>query len=135
MMFTGLSAVAQIGASRTQASGLEGQASYRRLEAKQEELKNKQQAIAVLDNMLATASTINAYGGIGMGNIDNLDRASMAKGVTELYNVEDNAIIALKGGYMQADQYMMQASATRQAGFASAIGSIGSGLMMKGSIG
>jgi hypothetical protein len=36
---------------------------------------------------------------------------------------------------MQSDQYMMQASAASQAGFAAAIGTFGSGLMMKTSIG
>ena len=72
---------------------------------------------------------------MGLGNVDNLKRAARAKGVKELYTVKNNEIIALRGGYMQADQYMMQASAASQAGFAAGIGTFGSGLMMKTSIG
>jgi hypothetical protein len=135
LALAGASAFMQYRAGQAQSASLQAQAGYTRLQAQQEALKQKQQAVVVMDNMIATAATINAYGGMGLGNVDNLKRAARAKGVKELYTVKNNEIIALRGGYMQADQYMMQASAASQAGFAAAIGTFGSGLMMKTSIG
>ena len=135
LALAGASAFMQYKGGLAQSAALKAQAGYTRMQAQQEAIKQKQQAVAVLDNMLATSATINAYGGIGLGNVDNLQKAARAKGVKELYTVKNNEIIALRGGYMQADQFMMQASAAKQAGIASAIGAMGSGLMMKASIG
>jgi len=134
LALAGASAYTQYRAGQMQSASLQAQAGYTRLQAQQEALRQKQQAVAVMDNMIATAATINAYGGMGLGNVENLKNAARAKGVKELYTVKDNEIIALRGGYMQADQFMMQASAASQAGFAAALGTFGSGLMMKTSI-
>ena len=135
LALAGASAFMQYRGGLAQEAGLKAQSGYTRMQAQQEAIKQKQQAVAVLDNMLSTAATINAYGGIGLGNVDNLQKAARAKGVKELYTVKNNEIIALRGGYMQADQFMLQARAAKEGGIASAIGTFGSGLMMKASIG
>jgi hypothetical protein len=126
-------------AAQTQARGLAAQGAYAKLQAKQESLKYKQNAITVLDNILQTSASITARAGMGgidpfSGSAQALRKYAMAKGAQELYTLQDGEIIALAGGRMQEQQYGLQATAARQAGFASAIGSLGRGYQMQSSI-
>jgi len=140
MALAGASAYMQLKGAQAQAKGLAAQAGYTRMQAKQESIKYKQQAVQVLDNILATSAETVARAGAGgidpfsntAGDLQNL---AMAKGAMELYTVQDNELLALRGGEMQANQFMLQAKAAKQAGFASAIGTLGQGYMMKASIG
>ena len=139
MGLSGASALMQLQAARTQAKGLAAQAGYTRMQARQEAIKYKQQAVAVLDNILATSAEITARAGAGgidpfSGSAEDLQTLALAKGAQELYTVRDNELIALRGGEMQARQYMLEARAAKQAGFAAAIGALGQGYMMKKSI-
>ncbi|MCH1601022.1 MAG: hypothetical protein L7S70_11700 [Pseudomonadales bacterium] len=126
--------------ANTQARGLAAQGAYAKLQAKQDSLKYKQNAIAVLDNILQTSATITAKAAMGgvdpfSGSAQALRDYALSKGVQELYTVQEGEIIALAGGRMQAQQYGLQATAARQAGIASAIGSLGYGVQMQQSIG
>lgn len=139
MGLSGASALMQLQAARTQGKGLAAQAGYTRMQARQEAIKYKQQAVAVLDNILATSAEITARAGAGgidpfSGSAEDLQTLALAKGAQELYTVRDNELIALRGGEMQARQYMLEARAAKQAGFAAAIGTLGQGYMMKKSI-
>tara|TARA_S200002703_G_scaffold22201_1_gene18908 strand:- start:7090 stop:7551 length:462 start_codon:yes stop_codon:yes gene_type:complete len=130
----------QMQAAQTQARGLEAQGAYAKLQAKQESLKYKQNAVAVLDNILQTSATITAKAAMGgvdpfSGSAKALRDYAVSRGVQELYTLREGEVIALAGGRMQEQQYGAQAAAARQAGFASAIGSLGYGLQMQQSIG
>lgn len=121
----GVRAFGQIQTARRQAKGLAAQATMARLQAKQEALKYKQQAVQVLDNVLRTQAAITARAGAGSidaftGSAGRLGTLAMAQGAQELYTVQDNEVITLRGGEMQAAQYMSAAKATMQKGMISA---------------
>lgn len=139
LALAGASAYMQLRGAQAQAKGLAAQAGYTKMQAKQESIKYKQQAVAVLDNILATSAETVARAGAGgidpfSGTADDLQNLAMAQGAMELYTVQDNELLALRGGEMQANQFMLQAKAAKQAGFAAALGTLGQGYMMKASI-
>jgi hypothetical protein len=126
----GLQAFASMQAARAQAKGLAAQSTMARLQGKQEQLKYKQQGVAVLDNILRTKAAINARK--AAGNVDPFSGSgaammqyAMATGTREYAMAENNALIALRSGEMQAGQYMTQATATMRAGMLQGIGAIG----------
>ena len=126
----GLQAFASMQAAKAQAKGLAAQSTMARLQAKQEQLKYKQQGIAVLDNIIRTKAAINARkaaGGVDpfSGSGLSLMNFAQATGTREYMMSENNALIALRGGEMQAGQYMTQATATMRAGMLQGIGAIG----------
>jgi len=140
LALAGASAFMQLRGAQAQAKGLAAQAGYTRMQAKQEAIKYKQQAVAVLDNILQTSAEVTARAGAGgidpfTGSAGELQTLALAKGAQELYTVRDNELIALRGGELQAQQFMLQARSAKQAGFAAAIGTLGQGYMMKASIG
>jgi len=121
----GIQGVIKMQTAQTKAKGLAGQATQARLQSKQESLKYKQQSVAVLDNILRTQSAITARAGAGSidpfsGSAANLSRYALAEGVKEMYTIQDNELITLRGGEMQAQQYMRQARGVMQAGLTSA---------------
>lgn len=134
MGLAGGSAFMQYRAGQTQAKGFAAQAGYARMQSRQESIKYKQQAVAVLDNILMTSAETTARAAAGgvdpfSGSAGDNLRLAMAKGAQELYTVKDNAVISLAAGGMQADQYLLQGRAAKQAGFAAAIGTLGEGYM------
>jgi hypothetical protein len=136
----GLQAFASMQSAKAQAKGLAAQASMARLQGRQEALKYKQQGVAVLDNILRTQSAINARK--AAGNVDpfsgsglSLMRFAQATGTKEYAMTENNALIALRGGEMQAGQYMTQATATMRAGMLQGISAIGQAYATKSLIG
>ena len=134
------SAFMQIRAGQSQAAALRAQGAYARMQAKQESLKYKQNAVNVLDNILATSASITARAAAGgidpfSGTPQSLRDFALAKGAQELYTTREGEIITLAGGRMQETTYGMQATAAKQAGYAAAIGTLGSGLQMQQSIG
>lgn len=134
------SAFMQIRAGQSQAAALRAQGAYARMQAKQESLKYKQNAVNVLDNILATSASITARAAAGgidpfSGTPQSLRDFALAKGAQELYTTREGEIISLAGGRMQETAYGMQARAAKQAGYASAIGTLGRGLQMSSSIG
>lgn len=134
------SAVSQMQAARSQARGLAAQATMARMQAKQESLKYKAQGVQVMDNILRTQAAIVARAGSGgidpfSGNALRLAKYAAAKGVQELYTVQDNEIITIRGGEMQAAQYMQQAKSTMKAGMIGAAVSFGTTAYNVGMIG
>tara|TARA_R110000803_G_scaffold109285_1_gene177685 strand:+ start:483 stop:1085 length:603 start_codon:yes stop_codon:yes gene_type:complete len=106
----GMGAVAQLKSGQAQASGLRSQAMQTRMKAKGESLKYKQQGVAVLENILQTQSTLNARGAAGgidpfSGSANALQQYALAQGAKENYTTMDNAIIAIRSGEMQANEY------------------------------
>ena len=106
----GLSAVAQLKSGQATAGGLRSQATQARMQAKGEELKYKQQGVAVLDNILQTQATLNARAGAGSidpfsGSANALQQYALAQGAKENYTTMDNAIIAVRSGELQAQEY------------------------------
>lgn len=129
MALAGVRAFSQMQAARAQAKGLAAQATMARLQAKQESLKYKEQAVKVLDNILQTQAAITARAGAGgidafTGSAGKLAQFALASGARELYTVQDNQVITLRGGEMQAQQYLSQAKSTMQAGMIGAIGTM-----------
>jgi hypothetical protein len=106
----GLSAVAQLKSGQATAGGLRSQATQARMQAKGEELKYKQQGVAVLDNILQTQATINARAGAGSidpysGSAGSLAIQALAKGALEKYMTVEGQIISLRSGELQAQEY------------------------------
>jgi hypothetical protein len=140
LAISGLQAVASMQAAKAQAKGLAAQSTMARMQAKQEQLKYKQQGVAVLDNIIRTKAAINARK--AAGNVDpfsgsglSLMNFAQATGTREYAMSENNALIALRGGEMQAGQYMAQATATMRAGMLQGIGAIGQAYATKSLIG
>ena len=134
------SAVSQMQAARSQARGLAAQATMARIQAKQESLKYKAQGVQVMDNILRTQAAIVARAGSGgidpfSGSALKLAKYAAAKGVQELYTVQDNELITIRGGEMQAQQYMQQAKSTMKAGMIGAAVSFGTTAYNVGMIG
>jgi hypothetical protein len=106
----GLSAVAQLKSGQATAGGLRSQATQTRMQAKGEALKYKQQGVAVLENILQTQATLNARGAAGgidpfSGSANALQQYALAQGAKENYTTMDNAIIAVRSGELQAQEY------------------------------
>ena len=106
----GLSAVAGLKSGQATAGGLRSQATQTRMQAKGEKLKYKQQGVAVLDNILQTQATLNARAGAGSidpfsGSANALQQYALAQGAKENYTTMDNAIIAVRSGELQAQEY------------------------------
>jgi len=134
------SAVSQMQAARSQARGLAAQATMARIQAKQESLKYKAQGVQVMDNILRTQAAIVARAGSGgidpfSGSALKLAKYAAAKGVQEMYTVQDNELITIRGGEMQAAQYMQQAKSTMKAGMIGAFTSFGTTAYNVGMIG
>lgn len=134
------SAVSQMQAARSQARGLAAQATMARIQAKQESLKYKAQGVQVMDNILRTQAAIVARAGSGgidpfSGSALKLAKYAAAKGVQEMYTVQDNELITIRGGEMQAAQYMQQAKSTMKAGMIGAAVSFGTTAYNVGMIG
>ena len=136
----GLQAFASYQAARAQAKGLAAQSTMARLQGQQEALKYKQQGVAVLDNILRTKAAVNARK--AAGNVDpfsgsglSLMNFAQATGTREYAMAENNALIALRGGEMQAGMYMTQATATMRAGLLQGLGAFGQAYATKSLIG
>ena len=140
MVLQGASAIMKMQVAQTQAKGLAAQASYAKMQARSEMLKYKQQGVAVLENILRTKAAINARK--SAGNIDPFSGSgaammqyAMATGTREYAMAENNALIALRGGEMQAGMYMTQATATMRAGLLQGLGAFGQAYATKSLIG
>ena len=130
MVASAASSMSQMMGARSQARGLGAQATMAGIQGKQESLKYKAQGVQVMDNILRTQAAIVARAGSGgidpfSGSALRLAKYAAAKGVQELYTVQDNEIITMRGGEMQAAQYMQQAKSTMKAGMIGAFTSFG----------
>ena len=102
-----------------------------RMQAKTEELRYKEQGVAVLDNILRTQASITARAAAGgidpfSGSAKALNQYAMAKGAQELYTTQESGIIALRTGEMRAGISMTQAKSAMSRARAKAIGQVGS---------
>ena len=116
-------------AAKKEAEALVNQAAFTRVQARSEVLKYKQQAVAVMDNILATQATINARAGAGgidpsSGSAKALALYAQKKGATEIYSSRDGQIIAFGTGEAQAMQYGLQAQAGLKRAQAEAFGAV-----------
>jgi len=137
---TALTASQQLKAGKAQASGLARQAAFRKVQARSEALKYRQQGAAVMDNILATKASINARAAAGgidpfSGSANALALYAEKKGANELYITRDGEQIAFGTGEAQAMQYMSQAKSAISASRAQALGTIMQGAMMGMSLG
>ena len=137
---TALTASQQLKAGKAHASGLARQAAFKKVQARGEVLKYRQQGVAVMENILQTKASINARiaaGGIETfsGSADVLGVLAEAKGANELYITRDGEQIAFGTGEAQAMQYMSQAKSAISASRAQAFGTIMQGAMMGMSLG
>lgn len=109
-MTAALSIIPGLQAGQATARGFRSQAMQTRMQAKGEELKYKQQGVAVLDNILRTQAAITARGAAGSvdpfsGSAGNLQQYALAKGALEMYAAEDNRLIVERTGELQAQEY------------------------------
>ena len=136
----GLSAVAGLKSGQAQASGLRSQAMQTRMQAKGEELKYKQQGVAVLDNILQTQASVNAGAGAGgidpfSGSASKLSQQALSKGAGEYYGSRENSIIALRSGELQAQEYESAARSAMSQARMGAIMSLAQGAAAYGMLG
>lgn len=136
----GLSAVAQLKSGQATAGGLRSQATQTRMQAKGEALKYKQQGVAVLENILQTQATLNARGAAGgidpfSGSANALQQYALAQGAKENYTTMDNAIIAVRSGELQAQEYESAARSAMSQARMGAIMSLAQGAFSYGMLG
>ena len=136
----GLSAVAGLKSGQATAGGLRSQAMQTRMQAKGEALKYKQQGVAVLENILQTQATINARGAAGgidpfSGSANALQQYALAQGAKENYTTMDNAIIAVRSGELQAQEYESAARSAMSQARMGAIMSLAQGAFSYGMLG
>jgi hypothetical protein len=136
----GLSAVAQLKSGQATAGGLRSQATQTRMQAKGEELKYKQQGVAVLDNILRTQASVNARRAAGSvdpfsGSAGNLQQYALAKGALEMYAAEDNRLIVERIGELQAQEYESAARSAMSQARMGAIMSLAQGAFSYGMLG
>lgn len=137
---SGLSAVAGLKSGQATAGGLRSQAMQTRMQAKGEELKYKQQGVAVLDNILRTQATINARAGAGSidpysGSAGSLAIQALAKGALEKYMTVEGQIISLRSGELQAQEYESAARSAMSQARMGAIMSLAQGAAAYGMLG
>jgi len=126
---TAATAYSQLKAGQQQAKGLMQQAAFRKVQARTEALKYRQQGAAVMDNILATKASINARAAAGgidpfSGSAKALSLYAEKKGANELYITRDGEQIAFGVGEAQAMQYASQAKSAMAAGRTAALGTI-----------
>jgi hypothetical protein len=119
------SAYMQIKAGKQQAKGYFAQAQLRRQQGKTEELRYREQALSVLDNILKTDAAILARAGAGgidpySGSAQSLQSFAEAKGAQELYVIQDNQALALRTGELEARQLTITGKAAFKQGIAAA---------------
>ncbi len=140
LALSAVSAIGQIQAGRAQAKGLAAQATMERMRAKQEALKYRQQGVDVLRNIVQTNATINARAAAGgidpfSGSAKALQIFALAQGSREYATAQDNAIMTIRGGELQAQQYQQQAKSAVRAGFFNAAATLGTAAMSYGKLG
>ena len=126
---TAATAYSQLKAGQQQAKGLMQQAAFKRVQARSEALKYRQQGARVMDNILATKATINARAAAGgidpfSGSAKALSLYAEKKGANELYISRDGEQIAFGVGEAQAMQYASQAKSAMAAGRTAALSTI-----------
>lgn len=131
MASTIFSAFAQMQAGAAAAQGYAQQATMQRMQAKTDELRYREQGVAVLDNILRTQASITARAAAGgidpfSGSAKSLNQYAMAKGAQELYTAKESGIIALRTGDMRADVSLSQAKSARMGAMAGAFSTVGS---------
>jgi len=134
---SGASAFGQMQAGKAQAAALAAQATMAQMQARSAALKYRQQGVEVLDKIVRTQATINARaaaGGINpfSGSAGALQTYALAQGGREYMTAQDNAIITLRGGELQAGLYAGQAKSAYQSGIFAAIGTLGKAAMSAG---
>ena len=132
-VFYFVAAAATLSGGRKAAKAQAQQAAYEQQRARQEYLQYRQEGVAVLDEMLQNAATLNAYAGAGgidaaTGSPDTIANFNLAQGVTDLITTREAGEMSLMGGRMIADQLMAQAKATKLNAFAQASGMVAGGI-------
>ena len=135
-----VSAFGQIQAGRAQAKGLAAQATMERMRAKQEALKYRQQGVDVLRRINETNASLTARAAAGSidpfsGSAKSLQITNTALGAQEFYTANENKLITLRGGEIQAGQLRAQASAANKAGFFNAAATLGTAALAYGKLG
>jgi hypothetical protein len=130
--FTGVSALATIGAANLQATALESEALFEEFNAKQDLLEGRRASVEGLKELNATiASNIVsgfASGLRGSGNVAQASLDAIAESEFQLDLTRDAAFIRAGSRTAQAAANRSEAGATRVAGVASAAGTVVQGL-------
>jgi hypothetical protein len=134
------SAVGAFASGNQQQAMYDAQAKQAQLRAQAEELKYKQQGVAVLQRTNMTAAAIAARAGAGSvdpfsGSASDLTSYAFGQGFGEFNMTATNAALAREQGVAQAGIYRMMGQQAYTAGIAKGIGGIFSGLMSASSIG
>ena len=134
------SAVGAFASGNQQQAMYDAQAKQAQLRAQAEELKYKQQGVAVLQKTNMTAAAIAARAGAGSvdpfsGSASDLTSYAFGQGFGEFNLTQSNAALAREQGVYQAGIYRMMGQQAYTAGIAKGVGSIFSGLMTASTIG
>jgi len=128
-----VAAVATYSAGRKAAQAQAKQAAFELQRSRQTYLQSRQEGIAVLDEMLQNAASVNAYAGAGgidasSGSVDRIATFNLSRGVADLITSEEAGQFALRAGTLQSEQLMEQAKATRINALAQSAGMIAGGI-------
>lgn len=134
------SAVGAFASGGQQQAMYDAQAKQAQLRAQAEELKYKQQGVAVLQKTNMTAAAIAARAGAGSvdpfsGSASDLTSYAFGQGFGEFNLTQSNAALAREQGVYQAGIYRMMGQQAYTAGVAKGVGGIFSGLMTASTIG
>ena len=134
------SAVGAFASGNQQQAMYDAQAKQAQLRAQAEELKYKQQGVAVLERTNMTAAAIAARAGAGSvdpfsGSASDLTSYAFGQGFGEFNLTQSNAALAREQGVVQAGIYRMMGQQAYTAGIAKGVGGIFSGLMTASTIG
>ncbi|MAK71197.1 MAG: hypothetical protein CMF19_04000 [Idiomarinaceae bacterium] len=121
---------------RETAKAMAQQAALARQQARQQYLQAREEGIAVLDDLLRNASTLNARAGAGSieassGSADTIANFNLGAGVNDMIAAQEGGQFALRAGELQSQNLMSQAKATNLQAFAQALGYIGQAAAMK----
>ncbi len=134
------SAVGAFASGGQQQAMYDAQAKQAQLRAQADELKYKQQGVAVLQKTNMTAAAIAARAGAGSvdpfsGSAADLTSYAFGQGFGEFNLTQSNAALTREQGVYQAGIYRRQGQQAYTAGIAKGVGGIFSGLMSASSIG
>lgn len=124
-------AIGQIKAGQQQEAIYQAQAQQEEIKGRTEAIRAREEGVKTLDAIRRTMSTINARGAAGAidpmsGSAGSLQTYALREGYTEFDISQENAKLAAASAGFQANIYRASGAAAREAGFYSAIGTIGS---------
>lgn len=136
-----VSAVGQYKSGKAQESMYKSQANMAEFEGRSKAIQYKQQGVKALDGLVRANAQVNAAAGAGLVKVDltgsagTVMNANRRIGITDWNTAKRNATMATEMAGMQANIYRSAGKTAARSGLYSAIGTMGSGMLMFGMMG